>query len=362
MRTGPKPLMTHLGLALSASAQHTDSDDDARVYAEKMLQGIRKYQLHPYKRPEPDRKIIWESGQVSLLAFEADEPKGSLFVVPSMVNRAYILDLMERQSFCAWFAKQGFNTYLLDWGDPQNDEGQANLETLFQARFLPALEACYKRAGQERLHVLGYCMGGTLSAALVQLRPDMIRSLCLLAAPWDFEAEGGDLSKWVKFWTPSGLSMIGQSGYLPSDWIQTVFASLDPFHTAQKFTDFCDMPEDGEKTEIFVAVEDWLNDAVALPGELAKECLQHWFIENRPYQGGWQVNGVAIDPAQISAPVLVVASENDRLVPFQSSMAFAEKAGAKIMRALCGHIGFMASQRALDEVWSQILKFYQAQL
>ncbi len=351
--------MTHLGLALSAGAQHSGSDADMQSYAQSMLQGIRKYQMHPFERPDPERPCFWQVGEVRLLHIAPSDGKAHndpVLVIPSMVNKAYILDLLSGLSFCQWLADAGHDVYLLDWGTSLQDAGQADMDALFTQRLVPALEAV---SANGPVHVMGYCMGGTLATALTVLKPDKVRSLCLLAAPWDFKGGGGDLSKWVQFWTPTGLSLIAQQGHLPSDWIQTVFASLDPFHTAQKFTDFAAMDDSGAKAQIFVAVEDWLNDALALPGGLAQECLNGWFMQNKPFSGTWGVCGQTIDPQKIKAPVLIVASENDRLVPYSSSMAFQEQCGsANIVQATCGHIGFMASQKAQGTVWPHIAKFF----
>lgn len=362
MRTGPKPLMTHIGLALSAGAQQSDNPQDVQEYAQKMLQGIRKYQMHDFKREVPDREVLWQAGQASVLKFEAkgQNKKPPAFIVPSMVNRAYILDLMDGQSFCAWLSEQGHQIYLLDWGEPTQDDGLSDIDVLMDQRLIPSLKACAEDCGS-KLHVLGYCMGGTFAAALAQIAFDHVASLCMLAAPWDFHSGGGDLSKWVEFWTPAGLTMIAQNGYLPSDWIQTVFASLDPFQTAQKFSHFADMDDDDLKAQIFVAVEDWLNDAVPLPGELARICLYDWFQKNVTYTGEWQVLGHDIRPAELDIPVLIAASENDRLVPYASSIAF-QSQQTDILKCACGHIGFMASQKAQNDVWTKISQFFAGQV
>ena len=351
--------MTHLGLALSASAQHSGNDADMHEHAQAMLRGIRKYQTHPFQRPEPGRPVAWQAGEVKLLHFPAAGAKAHtapVLIIPSMINKAYILDLLDGLSFCEWLAGQGLDVYLLDWGSSLDDPGQADMGRLFRERLIPALSFM----GQDGpVHVLGYCMGGTLAAALAVLQPEHIRSLCLLAAPWDFQGEGGDLSKWVQFWMPAGLAFIVQQGHLPPDWIQTVFASLDPFHTAQKFTDFADMAENDPKADIFVAVEDWLNDALALPGSLARTCLEDWFMHNHPANGAWAVDGTAIVPEEVQSPVLIVASEQDRLVPYASSICFTPGGERSILTAQCGHIGFMASQRSIEQVWQPIAAFFQ---
>ena len=83
----------------------------------KLLRGIEVYRRHPYRRNLAEPPTLWREGGSQLLDYA---PAGGvpLFVVPSLVNRAYILDLAEGQSFLRWLAEQGFRPLLLDWGAP----------------------------------------------------------------------------------------------------------------------------------------------------------------------------------------------------------------------------------------------------
>lgn len=356
MRTGPRPLMTHLGLALSA--QNAENADFTR-----MMEGIKKYQLHPYVRTMTEPSAIWQEGEVRLLHYpeQGGKQKGAVFVVPSMINRATILDITQSQSFVRWMAGQGYGVYVLDWGQSIQDAGQKNFDALFSDRIQPALKYAAEHSSQ-KLHIAGYCMGGILAAAAAQLYEEYCASLTLLATPWDFQGGEEHLAHWVQFWAPVGLSSILQFGYLPSDWIQTVFASLDPFQTAKKFAAFAEMSEEDPKAEIFVAVEDWLNDPVHLPGELARVCIKDWFADNICMQGNWKVLGQAIAPIHIHVPVLVVASRNDRLVPYDSAAAFLQedKDNIQLYEASCGHIGFMASMSSRETIWPALCNFFAA--
>ena len=117
----------------------------------------------------------------------------------------------------------------------------------------------------------------------------------------------------VQFWAPSAFPLMAEKSYLPVECIQTLFAALDPQMTAKKFARFAAMPEDGAEEKIFVAVEDWLNDGVALPAALAQQCIGDWFLKNTPGNGRWAVGGEPVDLRRIKIPALVVASSRDRL-------------------------------------------------
>lgn len=67
-----------------------------------MISGIRRYHAHPYRRLESSVSSLWSKGAARLLDYaeadcQADSPIA--FIVPSLVNRAYILDLKKDRSF-----------------------------------------------------------------------------------------------------------------------------------------------------------------------------------------------------------------------------------------------------------------------
>lgn len=366
MRTGPRPLLAHLGLTLSAQTMQQDGKSNQANTLTKMLEGIRRYQLHPFVREGMELECVWQEGQVRVLrchgmAQPGERLKTPLLILPSMVNRMTILDLLPEQSFVRFMAGQGRDIYVLDWGDPVKDAQQVTLEGIFAHRLAPALNHIIGENAGVGVHILGYCMGGTLAAGMAQLYRQQCRSVTLLAAPWDFHAGGGDLSRWVQFWSPVGLSLILQNGYLPGDWMQSVFASLDPFQTAEKFAAFAGMAEDDPRVPVFVTVEDWLNDPVHLPGALARNCIQEWFTHNLTAQEQWKIQGQSIRPQNIEIPVCVIASQADRLVPYRSCMAIMQAPHAHHIKAQCGHIGFMASAGSKASLWPEISAFFDAQ-
>lgn len=140
-----------------------------------------------------------------------------------------------------------------------------------------------------------------------------------------------------------------------------MFASVNAERNIHKFIDFSKMDQDGDQARLFVAVEDWLNDGVDLPGALARTCVVDWYGQNKPANGGWMVNGVAVDPTTTKQPVLVVTSSTDRLVPEKSALALARLIpDCQTVTTTCGHIGMMTGRRAEAEVWRPIADWIAA--
>lgn len=325
-----------------------------------MLLGIQKYQNHPFKVDRPKLAEIWRAGEVTINALSghaAKEGEPVLLLVPSMVNKGYILDLMPERSMLRWLAGQGVTTYLLDWGNVVEDEGQQSAEGIVLQRLVPAIEFVAQKHAQ-KINVLGYCMGGTLLAGAAQHAAENITSVIYLAAPWDFHAGTQNMLNRVKFWSPSAFPAIEQKGHLPMDWMQMLFASLNPQSAAKKFAAFAEMDEDSDESKLFVAVEDWLNDGVDLPGPVAQQCIKEWFFENAPAAAKWVVGGEVINPAKSKLKTLVITSKKDRLVDYETAAAIADgMKGVKIIDTATGHIGMIAGSGAVKSVWSPIVQW-----
>ncbi len=353
-RRGPSPLPVHIGMAW---AGRNGAPGDVQHDMAGMMAGIQKYRAHSYERQVSPLPVVWSSGQVRLFHCPAEQKRAHLLLVPSLINKSYILDLMPQKSFVRWLAAAGIETYLLDWGDPLQDDGLCSFDALVTQRLCPALQAAREHAG-ERISALGYCMGGTLLAAAAMHKKDVLRNIVFLASPWDFDVAGDELVQKVRQGIPSALQILEDKRHLPSEWIQSVFAAVNADRSAQKFQEFLMLDDSSEKAKLFVVVEDWLNDGVAMPYDLARSCLLDWYAENRPGRGVWSVGGYLMNPAAINVPALVVASRKDRLVPFASSQPLATLCPmGQILEPDCGHIGMITGHRAERDVWRPIAEW-----
>lgn len=364
MRKGPRPLNAHIGMAMSHLAGHVadsvSSSESVPLELQNMLLGIHKYQMSSYAPPAMPLDEMWRSGQVSVRCIpEYDYGRSNpvLLLVPSLINKSHILDLMEGRSMLRYMASQNINAYLLDWGDVCADEGQQTLDDLIMTRLVPALRFLNEKHGAP-VHALGYCMGGTILAGAAQHGRDLLRSLIFLAAPWDFHAGTNALLNRVKFWAPTVLPFIGEQTSLPQDWLQMLFASLDPSMAMNKFSRFLDMDDNAPDAHLFIAVEDWLNDGVDLPADVARVCVQEWFLQNTPASGQWRVHNQVVSPSGFDCPGLVIASSGDRLVEYETAAALAEEMPhAEIIDPGCGHIGMIAGSCAIDDVWNPVAQW-----
>lgn len=325
----------------------------ARQRLGAFLDGVERYRNHPYRRRVETPPPVWTSGTTRLFDYGVGNGGLPVLLVPSLVNRAYILDLYEDRSFARWMADQGLWPFLLDWDTPGDAERQFGL-TDYILRLELALAAVADLTAA-RPAVLGYCMGGLLALALAQRDPAAIAGLVLLATPWDFQADRPAQAAGVAGIGAAAEGIMTALGELPVDILQMLFAGLDPVLAERKFSAFAALDPDSDKAREFVVLEDWVNDGVPLAAPVARECLGGWYGENAPAAGAWRVDDTVVDPAAVTCPVLAVIPAEDRIVPAASALALSEALpDVRTMRVDAGHIGMMVSHDIDRQLWPEI--------
>ena len=340
-------------------------DEAVRARSLQLLRGIQAYQRHPYRRELKDPPTLWQEGTTRLLDFgrkkAKDDRKGPvLLFVPSLINRAYILDLAAEGSLVRDFAARGFRPLLVDWDRPGAEERRFTLTDYIAGRLEGALDAA-RAIDDGPVIAVGYCMGGLLALALALRRQRDLAGLVLMATPYDFHAGGAAQAQALSHATLGFGPTLELLGELPVDAIQALFAVLDPQLVVRKFLSFGRLDPAGDKAAAFVALEDWLNDGVPLAAPVARECLQGWYGENTPGEDRWQVAGRVVDPAHLDLPALSLIPANDRIVPPDSARALADRLPrGEVMEPTLGHIGMVVSFKARTAVWDPLAAWCRA--
>ena len=174
--------MQRIGAALAAGSHRPEAFRAAVIRRllradRALLAGIAAYRRHPFTRDLADPPAIWTEGESRLLDYGAAAAPAVLFV-PSLVNRAQVLDLMRGRSLMRFLAAEGIRPLLLDWGWPGQAERHFTLTDYIAGRLERALLAL-----PGPVVLVGYCMGGLLALAAALRRPDRVRALGLLATP-----------------------------------------------------------------------------------------------------------------------------------------------------------------------------------
>ncbi len=326
-----------------------------------LVAGIAAYRRHPFVREEGAAPpALWAEGAARLLDYGGPQTGIPALVVPSLVNRAHVLDLLPEASMLRWLAGAGLRPLLLDWGWPGEVERASTLTDIVAGRLERALDAACA-AARGPVVLVGYCMGGLLALATALRRPVAVRALALLATPWDFWAEGADRARALAGWLPAFEPAMEATGALPVDAIQALFTGLDPFGIAEKYRGFGRLDPASARARRFVALEDWLNDGIPLPAPIAREALGGWYGRNTPARGQWRIAGLPVEPAGWTGPAFLAVPDRDRIVPPASAAALGQALPQAVLhRPAAGHIGMVAGTSAETALWQPLAAWIHA--
>ncbi|MFY9287206.1 MAG: alpha/beta fold hydrolase [Alphaproteobacteria bacterium] len=359
-----KPLLTRQLQKLSAVQSLANTEFDQALLHEsvarmrRFIAGIKAYQYHYDQRDVVEAPVIWQDGTTSLRDYNPSHSTAPIIlVIPSLINRFHILDLDFASSFLRRLAAEGFRPLVVDWDHPGEKEKSFSLTDYVTKRLLPILD--FLQSSQTNpVHVMGYCMGGLLALALATLQKERVKTLTLLATPWDFHKPNPDIASSFIAVAEQMEPCLQATGLLPVDVIQSLFAGFQPMQVLNKFSEFASLDPDSMEARQFVLLEDWLNDGVPLTAPVARECLIDWYGENYTAKLDWHIDGTIIDPRTIQTPSYVVVPGRDHIVPPESALPLARLLPrASLHEPMMGHIGMIVSRNASHQVWSPLFKW-----
>lgn len=366
MRKGPHPLLPYLmntGQAVSRGGSEKFLGSQQYDDMVRSVEGVKLYQKHPHKRKSLPYSCVHESNIARILKPVYDVEKNDdnpVLLIPSLINKSYILDLNEEKSFLRWLCRNNKNAYILDWNMQDHHANDASVadvidEICTAATFL-------NQRYQKEVDLIGYCMGGNLTLGAATNRTACIGKIVLLATPWDFADKNNLFAKNVRVLSANGDLMFSaaQKKHVSANMLQALFIGYDPDTSLEKFEKFASLNQSSAEAKLFVEVEDWLNDGIDLPWKIATHCVEEWFKSNVFVNNKWIVKDTHLDLYQIENDILVVASAYDRLVPYSSAAAIAHdpKIGnITVSKQEAGHIGLIIGSKAEERVWKAVLQW-----
>jgi polyhydroxyalkanoate synthase len=182
-----------------------------------------------------------------------------------------------------------------------------------------ALDAVAALVPRQKVHAVGYCIGGTLlsiaAAALAAQGDDRLASMTLLAAQQDF-SEPGELSLFV---SPSQIDMLEttmrRTGVLKSEQMGAAFALL-------RARDLLWTPAVNSyvrgKRDTPNDIMAWNADGTRMPCRMHAEYLRQLYLNNALARGEFISAGRPVDLSAIRLPMFVVGTETDHVAPWTS--------------------------------------------
>lgn len=306
-------------------------------------------------------EVVYEEDRLKLRHYLSDSPpryRTPLVFIYALVNRPYILDLKKGRSVIANFVERGFDTYLVDWGIPAAADRHLTLDDYINGYMVNVLKYLRERSGAKRINVLGYCMGGTMSAMFSALHPELVKNLILLAAPIDFATNDGLLNVWSRAENFDVDKFVDAFGNCPPEFLQWSFLMMRPVgNLLEKPFNFYEHMHEDKFLEDFLTTETWLQDNIPVPGEVYREFVKYLYQKNLLTQNRMPVGRRIVNLQNITCPVLNIMADRDDLVPCSQGTPFTDLVSSKDRKTLLlnggGHIGLAIGSRAQKELWPQ---------
>ena len=178
-------------------------------------------------------KVVFQNDLIQLLQYAPltqEVHKRPLLILPPWINKFYVLDLREKNSFVRWATAQGHTVFVVSWINPDAAHAQKTFDDYLLEGPLAALDAIEQATGEREVNAIGFCLGGTLLAAalayLAAKRDNRIKSATFFASMIDF-AEPGELEVFVDEEQVSNLEKkMQERGYLEGSEMANTFNML----------------------------------------------------------------------------------------------------------------------------------------
>lgn len=309
--------------------------------------------------------VAYTENKLRLLHYRAVAKQRSpipVLIVPSIINRYYVLDLKPGRSLVEYLRDHGYDVWMIDWGTPGPEDRFVTFDYHIDGYLLNCVREVLDTTEQQKLSLLGYCIGGVLTTVFTALHNEYVQNLINLSAPIDF-CDDGLLSLWTrKAYFPVDLIM-DTYGNMPSWLLQTSFKWLRPTTDLRNQWQVWERLDHLERLDDFRALNHWVEDNVSVPGETYRKFVKDCYQENLLVQNRMQINGRTVNLKDIRCPLLNIVARHDHICPPDSASALNDRVSSKdatLYTLHGGHVGAIVGREATHDLWPKLNEWLAA--
>lgn len=329
---------------------------------------------------ETPHGVALQMEDVRLLHYRGDGLPSSgiktpLVIVYAPINRHHIMDIRKGRSVVEHFVKAGFDVFLVDWGEQQNNRPTLSDYVGYLRR---SVEHVKKMTGADKVSVVGYSWGGVLSAIYASLdegRQD-VRNLVLQSAHIDFDRDGSILASWFRRLPVDEI--VQKFDRVDGRFINLALLMRNPaIHFQDPWRFAASMADGGvglwNPAQLWAdaaRIAAWLGDSPVLPAPLFEAFIKNLYQQNRlvlkwlEITGGRNTGGAeaarTADLQKITVPLLNIVGEYDDICTPAAALPAMDAVSSKdrqLIRFPAGHIELCVSAQAHRDLWPQVVEW-----
>lgn len=285
--------------------------------------------------------VVYQNDIMQLIQYKATTPKvcqTPILITPPYINKYYVLDLDEKKSLVRWLVSKGFTVFMISWINPDESLADKGFADYVMQGPVEALDIIAAITGSPKVHLMGYCVGGTLSSlAAAYLKAhgrDNLASLTLLTTLLDF-SKPGEVGHYLSesSWALLKQRVLAQ-GYMDGRTLAMGFSLL---RENQLFwPNFINNYLKGESPEAFDILY-WNGDSTHIPAanyiEYVENTYRHNHLKDR---GSYAIQGTPIDLSLIDVPIYFLATRSDHIVLWDAAYKGVQLVGGEVRFVLAG--------------------------
>jgi len=249
--------------------------------------------------------------------------RAPIVIVTPWINKYYVLDLTPKKSMVGFLLERGFDVYITSWKNPTPDMAETSFDDYLTQGVDEAVRVARTLSGADKVHAVGYCIGGTLLAVylawLNRRQPENVpvQSWTLLASLTDFQSPG-DIEVFIDEAGVRWLTdLMRRRGYLDGREMATTFRLLRSNSLIWHYMVHGWLY--GEKPAPWDVLY-WNMDATRMPYRMHEYYMREMYLKNNLVKSdALTVAGEPIDLVRIHQPLYDVSAEDDHIAPWRQT-------------------------------------------
>lgn len=304
------------------------------------------------------KELLWRKNKSKLYHYHANTERKyrtPVLLIYALINKAYVLDLTPGFSLVEHLVNEGFDVYMLDWGEFEWEDRELTYADFVYDYIAPSVKRVARSAQSPDVSIIGYCMGGTMSTMYAALfdKP-ILKNLVYLAAPIDF-TNAGTYDVWLKAQGYDPDRIADAMELIPKSFVDWGNQMLNPMaNYLGTYTRLWKTIEEDKSVHFWKVLNKWAKDNVNFPGAAYRDWIRDFYQGNKLVKNQVILRGKRVQLQRIKANLLALVGLRDHIaLPHQTAAALTYLGGndKTYLEFPVGHGGLVLGETARDKVF-----------